>query len=206
MKNRKMILGIALLVLAIKIPVYAQRYDPVSDFKTRIIDDGSGIEITAYLGSKWDVYIPARIQRLPVTSIGVGAFRDCDEISSVIIPETVTNIGQGAFWGCFDLLHIAIPDSVTTIGSEVFYNCHRLRQIIVPSSVNRIGRYTFDACTNLTVVTFQGTIPSNNFSDDPLFPTFTGNLRASFYSEDEDNGTPGTYTRTSPESTLWTRH
>jgi hypothetical protein len=78
--------------------------------------------------------------------------------------------------------------------------------VTVPSSVTNIGRYTFDACTNLTIVIFQGTIASDGFADDPLFPTFTGNLRAKFYEEDEDNGVPGTYTRTHPESNIWMRH
>jgi hypothetical protein len=136
----------------------------------------------------------------------VGAFRNCIEISTVIIPDTVTNIGQGAFWGCYDLLSIVIPNSVKTIGAEVFYNCHRLRLITIPNSVTNIGRYTFDACTNLTIVIFQGTIASDGFADDPLFPTFTGNLRSSFYSEDENNGIPGTYRRISPESQVWVKY
>ena len=35
-----------------------------------------------------------------VTAIGMNAFRDCTELTSVTIPEKVTNIGNNAFYKC----------------------------------------------------------------------------------------------------------
>lgn len=57
---------------------------------------------------------------LPVTMIAENAFKDCQELSSVIIPEFVTEIGEKAFDGCDNLeditvsweIPIQIPDSV----------------------------------------------------------------------------------------------
>ena len=55
-----------------------------------------------------------------------------------------------------------------------------------------IGIEAFSKCFNLNSVTFQGTIPADDFSEE--FTTFPGNLRDVFYSTNAANGTPGTYT------------
>jgi hypothetical protein len=61
-------------------------------------------------------------------------------------------------------------------------------------------------CTSLTSVTFQGTIPYDNFGDYSFY-VFPGDLREKFYATDSTNGTPGTYTTTAPEgeSAVWTK-
>lgn len=38
-----------------------------------------------------------------ITSIGVGAFKDCDYLELVVIPSTVTSIQSRAFFGCSQL-------------------------------------------------------------------------------------------------------
>ena len=50
-----------------------------------------------------------------VTTIGTNAFRNCDRLDEVIIPEGVTTIEEDAFWSCY-LPSIEIPASVTSIG------------------------------------------------------------------------------------------
>ena len=57
-----------------------------------------------------------------VTSIGDCAFRNCNSLISVTIPESVTSIGEGAFSGCSGMTSITIPESVTSIGYRAFYN------------------------------------------------------------------------------------
>jgi hypothetical protein len=205
MKNKKTILWIALIAMAI-VPVCAQQGGPEGDFKTHLIDDGKGLAITGYVGNKWEVRIPPRLHNLPVTSIGEGAFKDHIYVTHVILPNSVTSIDVGAFWGCNDLLDIIIPDSVTTIGDEAFSGCSKLSNITIPDSVTSIGENAFNDCTDLIKVVFQGTIASSGFNNDSLFPSFPGDLRSKFYAEDEANGTPGTYMRTSHTSTVWTKH
>jgi hypothetical protein len=47
------------------------------------------------------------------------AFNSCD-VTSITIPESVTSIGDGAFANCNSLTYIIIPESVTSIGGNLF--------------------------------------------------------------------------------------
>jgi hypothetical protein len=202
MKSKKAILWIVLITMAI-IPVCAQSE---SDFKTHVIDDGKGLEITGYVGgNRWEVHIPPRMHNLPIIRIGEGAFRDHTNITHIILPNGITTIENGAFWGCSDLLDIIIPDSVTTIGDEAFSGCNKLASITIPNSITSIGKNAFSDCTDLVQVVFQGTIASAGFNSNSQFPSFPGDLRSKFYAEEGSNGTPGTYSRISHTSPLWTK-
>ena len=86
-----------------------------------------------------------------VTSIGEGAFYDCDGLTSVTIPNSVTSIGRSAFSLCSGLTSVEIPNSVTTIGESAFYyGC--LTSVTIPNSVTSIGESAFRSCDNLTSV------------------------------------------------------
>ena len=85
-----------------------------------------------------------------VTSIGEGAFRNCDSLTSVTIPNSVTSIGYGAFWNCSGLTSVTIPNSVTSIGNRAFDGCSGLSSVTIPDSVTSIGNYAFSNCSGLT--------------------------------------------------------
>ena len=48
------------------------------------------------------------------------AFRFCENLQTLNIPETVTNIGRYAFYGCKNLTRLTIPAQVEHIGSYAF--------------------------------------------------------------------------------------
>ena len=107
-----------------------------------------------------------------ITSIGDYAFSLCDDLTSVVIPNSVETIGQyafaacsnlyeitlgkslgvigdGAFLGCTSLTSVVIPDNVTSIGSSAFYNCDSLTSVVIPDSVTSIGEDAFYDCNSL---------------------------------------------------------
>jgi len=163
-----------------------------------------------------------------VTSIGGRAFTK-NQLTSVTIPNGVTTIEDWVF-AENKLTGVTIPNSVTSIGKNAFYG-NRLISISIPNSVSRIGEGAFMSMhivfsnvtmsnniisfsigdsennTSLISVTFEGTIPSDNF-DTSSFP---GDLRSKFYSTNANIGTPGTYTATRTGDVLdnnisiWTR-
>ncbi|MBQ8293018.1 MAG: leucine-rich repeat domain-containing protein [Bacilli bacterium] len=121
-----------------------------------------------------NLVIPSEYEGLPVTLIGVDAFKRCNFIKSVVIPGSVNTIGgsafsmcealeevtiskgvitigEGAFGWCEDLKEIDIPSSVTTIGEGAFSWCENLREVDIPSSVTTIMCGAFNGCKNATI-------------------------------------------------------
>jgi len=111
MKNKKTVLWIALLVMAI-IPAYSQQYNAESEFEVQ--REGNGVEITKYIGKKSVVSIPPSIQNRPVTSIGDGAFFDCTSLTAITIPNSVTSIGREAFGECTHLTSVTFLGKITS--------------------------------------------------------------------------------------------
>ena len=84
-----------------------------------------------------------------VTRIGDSAFWCCKSLTSFVIPNGVTRIGTWTFLGCSSLSNIVIPDSVTSIGNEAFGYCKSLCSLVIPDSVTNIGKYAFMGCSSL---------------------------------------------------------
>lgn len=131
--------------------------DPSSFTFELTADGGSGYIVTAFIGEETEVVIPATHNGKPVKGIGEGAFKDCVDITSVVIPNSILNIEDHAFKGCTGLLNIFIPNSVSTIGNEAFYNCTSLISVTLGSGLAGIGGSAFRDCTSLTTII----IPTN---------------------------------------------
>lgn len=87
-----------------------------------------------------------------VTSIGYSAFRECSDLTSVTIGNSVISIGEDAFSNCNRLISVIIGESVTSIGDGAFSDCTRLPSVTIPNNVKSIGNYAFFNC-DLTSVT-----------------------------------------------------
>ena len=95
-----------------------------------------------------------------VTTIGGGAFSDCENLTAVTIPDSVTTIGRSAFKCCTSLTEVVIPESVTVIDGYAFYQCTSLNEVIIPDSVTGIGDCSFAECESLSAVTIGNSVTS----------------------------------------------
>ena len=64
-------------------------------------------------------------------TIADGAFRDCELLVTLSVPDGVTTIGSNAFYGCSSLASFTIPDSVTRVKEDAFAYCNALTSITV---------------------------------------------------------------------------
>lgn len=88
-----------------------------------------------------------------VNCIGYAAFRNCDSLTSVVIPSTVTLINGVAFYNCKRLSSLTISDSIAVIGSEAFRGCAALVSLKMPPA--SFGNKAFADCIGLTEVKFE---------------------------------------------------
>ena len=67
-----------------------------------------------------DVVLPETFNGMPVTKIADEAFYSCENVTSVVIPDSYTTIGRGAFSYCESLKSIYVGKNVTYIGKDSF--------------------------------------------------------------------------------------
>ena len=106
--------------------------------------EGNSIEITGLTKTSLEeVIIPSTIDGLPVTSIGMDAFSDSDQIVSVILPEGIVSIGDYAFYGCSNLKSIELPSTVRSIAISAFEDCETLTRVFFNGEPPSVGKQAF---------------------------------------------------------------
>ena len=128
------------------------------------------------LDAAGSVIVPDAINGVPVTEIAADAFRGCESIEELVIPESVTSIGERAFWECRSLRHIdlrcpikeipdrafvfctsltslTIPDTVTVIREAAFGDCSALHHLLIPKNVTLIEQFAINNCAYLNQLT-----------------------------------------------------
>ncbi len=107
-----------------------------------------------------DLTIPGSVNYGPngfeVTRIGDDAF-DSNQLTSVILPNSVTHIGDYAFFKN-QLSSVTLPNSVTRIGNNAFMH-NQLAIVTLPNSVTHIGDNAFSH-NQLTSVTLPNSVTS----------------------------------------------
>ncbi len=138
-----------------------------------------GYKLTKYNGSVADVVIPATYLGEPVKRIGNGAFKNCEILTSVRIPDAVWLIEEAAFFGSKNLKTVTFGESsqlqsistsafgsctaltsitlsqngpLKSIGDFAFEKCKNLTDIQIPDGVTNIGSYAFNGCQNLASI------------------------------------------------------
>lgn len=88
-----------------------------------------------------------------VSAIGHGAFSGCDDLTSVIMGDSIISIEFSAFSSSRNLRAVTIGKSVRTIGEFAFYYCLSLTEIVIPDNVTSIGNSICSYCTSMTSAT-----------------------------------------------------
>ena len=114
-----------------------------------------------------NIVVPQAINGFAVTVIAESAFEN-QQLTSVIIPDTVINIGDRAFQKN-QLRSVTIPNSVTSIGSYAFSE-NLLTSITIPDSVISIASYTFsfNQLNSVTIPNSVTIIGNEAFKDNKL--------------------------------------
>lgn len=87
-----------------------------------------------------------------VSAIVDGAFRRCEDLREVWIPDGIEEIPANAFSGCHRLRRVHLGKKTREIGGHAFYECRRLREVELPDTVEVMGSGIFDWCENLLFV------------------------------------------------------
>ena len=125
----------------------------LNNIKYHIHDSGLEAYVLAN-NYKGDIVIPPYIQHdgqlwIAVKGISYAAFRDCEELTSVSLPEGLSTIENRAFEGCTQLKEIIIPDTVVCIQSNAFSKCKSLQKVKLPHMLMHIDYDMFWECESL---------------------------------------------------------
>lgn len=125
-----------------------------------------------------------------ITTVGTYMFRQCPNLTTVILPNKITTISTSMFADCLSLTTLAtsrpaegqtlaakitIPSDVTTIGSSAFSGCSSITKVILPASgLTKIDSSAFLKCTELAQITYD----ESNTEYDLYLPTSVTTLSA----------------------------
>ena len=116
--------------------------------------------------------IPAKINYLPVTSIGTLAFSGSTGLTSVSIPSSVTSISTNAFSGCTSLTNFTVDPlnaSFSSGGGTLFNKAKtsllrcplgQIGSYTISNTVTSIGALAFNGCVGLTTITIPKSLTS----------------------------------------------
>lgn len=78
-----------------------------------------------------ELFVPEEYKGLPVREIADGAFDDCDELTSIVMTDSVITVGSNVFNDCDNLIKVEIP-GVTSLSKGVFNGCTSIEEISIP--------------------------------------------------------------------------
>ncbi len=113
-----------------------------------------------------ELFIPGKINNYTVTAIGDEAFKYCDWLSAVNIPESIIAIGNNAFECCEGIATMNLHDNIESIGEYAFYNCSALTTINIPEKITKIsaGLFSYSGIKSITLSSKVSEIGDNAFS------------------------------------------
>ena len=133
-------------------------YNDISNWENYVLYNGNYlIEANTKISGNYSI-------KSNTKTIADSAFKNCRNLTSITIPDSVTGIGSFAFSNCENITDIKIPDGVEKIEEYTFYNCAGLTSISIPKNIIRIGDSAFSNCINLEDITIPDSVTSIGYS------------------------------------------
>lgn len=92
-----------------------------------------------------DLIIPNTVNRIENYS-----FYNRKMLQNITLSEGVESIGECAFYGCSNIKQIQMPSTLRKIDNDAFYGCEKLSELEFPLNIDTIGIRAFSSCSNLT--------------------------------------------------------
>ena len=139
------------------------------------LDDGTyAVECDATLVQYLTkIVIPENHKGKKVSTIVNRAFFGCDNVKTIVIPNSVTSIGSEAFYGCSNLTSLDVDESnpnycdiegvLFTKDKKTVIRCPAGKiesNFSIPNSVTSIGDYAFSGCSALTSIEIPNSVTS----------------------------------------------
>ncbi len=157
--------NLLLLLLVIAMPMIEVQADGISQdgiyyeldtvrheaYVESVFSVSKHVSIPSYiLYEDYDSEGNSHTKRYRVVGINDDAFKNCKDVLSVNLPNTIKTIGDGVFAGCTKIKSIHIPQNTRTIGYRAFANCISLSSVIIDGSLPEgCGSWLFEGCKNL---------------------------------------------------------
>ncbi len=117
-------LCLILVLLLCVFDSFPENTSPASDFEYQLSTNAEGVVITGYVGKGGNVIIPSEIEGFPVLLLAEGVFGSLDDEN----------------WADNNITSIIIPDSVIVIGENVFRRNDTLKKVVLPNSLKIIPK------------------------------------------------------------------
>ncbi|MBQ3003248.1 MAG: leucine-rich repeat protein, partial [Clostridia bacterium] len=124
-----------------------------SNYRVMLLE--SGATILDYVGDGGDLIVPETLAGKPVVQIGRKAFDYLDNLTSIVLPDSIVSIGDYAFNGCYSMQSAVLPKKLESIGYSAFCDCASLTEIVIPGTVTYIADEAFVYCRSLEKVVLQ---------------------------------------------------
>ena len=149
-------------------------YVPPADFKLKMVVDGYNFPLiiecdgtSSY--TRGDIYceiggsqqdfmtkIRSAIVGDCVTSVGgfghISSQKGAEQMSSIVISNSVTTMTNGAFDTCYSLKRVDLPTGITAIPKGAFASCSGLVSVYMSENVTSIGDSAFYLCSHLSYI------------------------------------------------------
>lgn len=98
------------------------------------------------------LFIPDEVEEINDNALNSSSFK------YVHFPDTLKTIGLNAFKECENLIEIELPNSVNHLSEGVFHSCKNLEKVILPNTLDIIPRFAFAWCDSLKNIILPNTM------------------------------------------------